>query len=879
MRGKDVRKRFLKYFEKHGHKILSSSSLVPVKDPSLLFINAGMVQFKGVFLGYENIGTQRATTSQKCLRVSGKHNDLENVGYTARHHTFFEMLGNFSFGDYFKEEAIFYGWDFLVDDLGLDPSRLYVTVFRDDDEAFEIWKNKIGIAEERIYRFDEEDNFWAMGDTGPCGPCSEIIYDQGIEAGCGSPTCTVGCECDRFLEVWNLVFMQFNRDEKGNLHPLPKPSIDTGMGLERVAAAVQGVKNNYETDFFTGLIKKIEKLAGIPFGSDDSSDAAMRVIADHARATAFLIADGVLPSNEGRGYVLRRIMRRAIRHGKKLGFTRPFLHSVASVVIDEMKGQYPELSSNREFIRKVVVNEEERFLATLDGGLRIFEEEARKNIDEGGMIFPGKIAFKLYDTYGFPVDLTQDMCRERGLTVDTEEFDLEMDQQRERARKAWKGGEYLADVSTYMDLVERGFKTEFTGYGFMSDTGEVVALVGDNKRLEHASSGDRIDVVTDRTPFYAESGGQVGDRGRIWSEEGTVEVQDTFYVGEDMIAHRGVVTAGKISSGDRVNLALEEELRLRTQANHTATHIMQAALIHVLGDHVRQAGSYVGPDKLRFDYTHFEVITPAQWKKIEEFVNKVVFQGLNVSWEIVPYDTAVTEGAMAFFGEKYGDVVRMVKVDGVSAELCGGTHVNNTKEVGIFVIIEERALASGVRRIEALTGEEAIGYLSGFRVALEGVAQLLNVAPHEVEDRVGKLLLEVKRLEKEKEEIRRKAIKGDLAGSELKMEKHSGISFLFRTFEDLDVKTLRETMDELKGKVKSGVIVVGSKKEEKTTVLVGVTKDLVNRIDARELVGDISSAVGGKGGGRADLAQTGSSDPGLLDIAIKKTREFLTVLQ
>lgn len=875
MTGKEVRERFLKYFEKHEHKILSSSSLVPAKDPSLLFTNAGMVQFKGAFLGIENVGTKRATTSQKCLRVSGKHNDLENVGYTARHHTFFEMLGNFSFGDYFKKEAIFFGWDFLVHDLGLDPSRLYVSVFEDDAEAYVLWNKDMGVPEERIFRFGEEDNFWAMGDTGPCGPCSEIIYDQGAIAGCGKPTCTVGCDCDRYLEIWNLVFMQFDRDEKGALNPLPKPSIDTGMGLERITAAMQGVKSNYDTDFFTGLIEKIEKIAGIGYGRDETVDSAMRVIADHGRATAFLIADGVLPSNEGRGYVLRRIMRRALRHGKKLGFEKPFLHAVAAQVVEEMGGQYPELPSNREFIRKVVVNEEERFLATLDSGLKIFEEAARKSLESGKKLFHGKVAFKLYDTFGFPLDLTQDICRERGLEVDTAEFDTEMEKQKERARQAWKGGDYVSEISTYTDLLEQGFKTEFTGYDFTSDTGAVVSIVRQREKVERAESGDEIDLVTNRTPFYAESGGQAGDRGKVWSKEGAVEIEETFIVAENIIVHRGKVVSGSVAVGDRVNLAIEEELRQRTQANHTATHILQAALRDILGDHVRQAGSYVGPDKLRFDYTHFDQVTLEQKREIEEFVNRVIHQRRDVTWELLSYDLALANGAMALFGEKYGDIVRMVKIDGVSAELCGGTHATNTGDLGVFVLTEERALASGVRRMESLTGMEAFAYLNDLRRMLEKTSNLLAVAPEDVDARVEKLLSDMKRLEKEKEEIRKKAMKGDLLGGELKVEEYSGVPFAHRFVEEVEVKILREMMDELKGKLKKGVIVLGTKTEGKCTVLVGVTRDISDRIDARKIVDEISRVTGGSGGGRADLAQTGSTDPRLLETAVDTTKDYL----
>ncbi len=875
MKGKEVRERFLKYFERHGHRILPSSSLVPAKDPTLLFTNAGMVQFKGVFLGMENIGTTRATTAQKCLRVSGKHNDLENVGYTARHHTFFEMLGNFSFGDYFKKEAIFYGWDFLVNEMGLDPERLYVSVFRDDDEAFDIWKREIGVPEERIFRFDEKDNFWAMGDTGPCGPCSEIIYDQGEEAGCGKPTCTVGCDCDRYLEIWNLVFMQYNRDESGEMTPLPKPSIDTGMGLERITAVVQGVLSNYDTDFFTGLIGKIQEISGIEYGKDERLDSAMRVIADHARATAFLIADGVLPSNEGRGYVLRRIMRRALRHGKKLGFSEPFLYRVTEVVIEEMGEQYPELPAGRSFIEKVVLNEEERFLATLDSGLRIFHEEAEKIVSGGNRVIPGAVVFKLYDTYGFPVDLTQDMCREMGLEVDLEGFEREMELQRERARQAWKSGDVASDLKAFSPLLEKGVKCEFTGYTFYSDSGKVIYLVRDGEPVSEVGEGDRVDVVCDRTPFYAEAGGQVGDKGVIEGPDGKVEVETTYRVGDDVIVHKGRVIRGKLKEGDRVTLSVEEGERRKTQANHTATHILQAALRSVLGDHVRQAGSYVGPDKLRFDYTHFDQPTKEELERIEEYVNRVVLSGKVVKWDYVPYDEAISMGAMALFGEKYGEIVRAVQVQDVSVELCGGTHVGNTAEIGPFVILEERALASGVRRIEALTGMEALRYLNAMREHLIGVARLLAVSPEEVQERVGRLLEEVKKLEKEKEEIKRKALKGEMAGGGVEQEKIGDVTLAWKIYDDVDVKTLREIMDEVKAKVGSGIVLLSTRAEGKAAVLVGVTRDLTGSYDARELVKKIAESFGGKGGGRPDLAQTGSSDPAVADEAVVILKKFL----
>ena len=877
MKGSEVRERFLNYFKKHGHKVLPSSSLVPSKDPTLLFTNAGMVQFKGAFLGYEDVGTNRATTSQKCLRVSGKHNDLENVGYTARHHTFFEMLGNFSFGDYFKEEAIFFGWDFLTKDLGIDSSRLYVSVFRDDDEAHEIWKDEMGLPDEKIYRFDEEDNFWSMGDTGPCGPCSEILYDQGEEVGCGKPSCTVGCECDRYLEIWNLVFMQYDRDGGGKLAPLPKPSIDTGMGLERVTAIVQGVTSNYETDFFAGIIEKLVALSGKGYGKDEKLDSAMRVIADHGRASAFLIADGVLPANEGRGYVLRRIMRRALRHGKKLDFSGVFLHKVTDSVIDELGNHYSELRAGREFVEKVVINEEERFLATLDGGLKIFEEEAAK-VTGKNRIFPGDVAFKLYDTYGFPLDLTQDICRERGLTVNIEHFDTEMADQKERARSAWKGGEISQEKPLFPELVGDFGGTLFTGYEERTCTADVIAISSGGESAEEILEGAHGDVVTSKTPFYAEGGGQVGDRGVIKAKEGELEVTSTYKLGDDLYVHRGKVTRGGIHLETKVTMEVDDRSRGMTESNHTATHLLQAALRKILGEHVRQAGSYVGPDKLRFDYTHFDHVDPAVTEEVEKFVNEVIMERREVTWDLVEYEAAISQGAMAFFGEKYDDMVRMVTVSGVSRELCGGTHVRNTGDIGFFVISEERSLSSGVRRIEAYTGLSALDYLHNFRSTLLKVSRQLNVSPDSVEDRVEKLLEDLKKIARERDEIKRRALRGDILSGGLEVRKIGEVSLAIRLLDGVDVRSMREMMDELKGKVKDGVVYLGSREEGKCTILVGVTKNLTEHVDARDAVKAVSIAVGGRGGGRADLSQTGSSNTGALEEGLSALVEYLQAL-
>ncbi|MGE5248351.1 MAG: alanine--tRNA ligase, partial [Verrucomicrobiota bacterium] len=639
--GAQLRSAFLEYFERNGHKVLPSASLVPGNDPTLLFTNAGMVQFKEYFLDLASADWKRAATAQKCLRVSGKHNDLENVGYTARHHTLFEMLGNFSFGDYFKKEAIFFGWDFLTREVGLDGKRMTVSVFREDDEAYDIWHRTMGLPASQIVRFDEKDNFWAMGPTGPCGPCSEIIYDQGEGTGCGKPGCAVGCDCDRFLEIWNLVFMQFNQDESGDRALLPKPSIDTGMGLERLAAVIQGVGNNYDTDLFRPILSDISGLCGRSPAESRATAAAMRVIADHARATAFLIADGVMPSNEGRGYVLRRIMRRALRHGRKLGFEGPFLHRVAGSVVREFSVAYPELQQSASFIDTVSFQEERRFLETLDAGLRMVEEEFSRMAKAGANVFPGDAAFRLYDTFGFPVDLTADLCRERGMALDAAGFDAEMEKQRAQSRVSWKGGELGAQDSVAAELARAGVSVEFVGYEQPSADSSVRALFLEGARVASAGRGEVVDVVTAATPFYGESGGQVGDAGTIAGDGFLLEVTDTRRASAEMIIHRATVVEGAVREGEAARLAVDARKRRVTQGNHTSTHLLQAALRKVLGTHIKQAGSYVGPDKLRFDFTHYEALSPEALAAVEGEVNTAIFAALPVTWENLPYEDAV----------------------------------------------------------------------------------------------------------------------------------------------------------------------------------------------------------------------------------------------
>jgi len=855
--GAQLRSAFLAYFERNGHKILPSASLVPGNDPTLLFTNAGMVQFKEYFLDIASADWKRAATAQRCLRVSGKHNDLENVGYTARHHTLFEMLGNFSFGDYFKKDAIRFGWDFLTREVGLDGGRMTVSVFREDDEAYDIWHGTMGLPASQIVRFDEKDNFWAMGPTGPCGPCSEIIYDQGEGTGCGRPGCAVGCDCDRFLEIWNLVFMQFNQNESGEKVPLPKPSIDTGMGLERLAAVIQGVPSNYDTDLFRPILADISGLSGRSSAESAGVGAAMRVIADHARATAFLIADGVMPSNEGRGYVLRRIMRRALRHGKKLGFDGPFLHRIAGAVVREFAPAYPELRESASFIDTVAFQEERRFLETLDAGLRMVEDEFSRMAKAGERVFPGEAAFRLYDTYGFPVDLTADLCRERGVTLDSDGFGAEMEKQRAQSRVSWKGGEMAAQDTVAAELSRAGVAVTFVGYDRQEADARVKALFREGARVASADRGQDVDLIADTTPFYGESGGQVGDTGTISGDGFLLEVTDARRASADLVIHRARVAEGTIREGQAVRLAVDAPKRRITQGNHTSTHLLQAALRKVLGTHVKQAGSYVGPDKLRFDFTHYEALSPEALAAVEEEVNAAVFEARPVTWEQLPYEDAVAAGAMAFFGEKYADVVRMVTVEGVSRELCGGTHVRNTAEIGMFRILSEGALAAGVRRIEAVTGMPAWRQLRDEAETLHGIARELKVAGPEVPERVRKLFGQLKSLEKSLQEARRRSAR-DLVGEILaKAQERDGVRKVAAEVEAMDPAALRELADSVKAKLGSGLLLLGTQEGDRCHLVAGVTADLTSRYSASEIVKRAAAKVGGGGGGRKDMAQAG----------------------
>jgi alanyl-tRNA synthetase len=849
----ELRQAFLDFFAEHGHEVVASSPLVPGNDPTLLFTNAGMVQFKDVFLGLEKRSYDRAVTSQRCVRAGGKHNDLENVGYTARHHTFFEMLGNFSFGDYFKREAIQYAWDFLTQTLELPPERLWVTVFNDDDEAADIWLNEVKVDPERFTRMGEKDNFWAMGDTGPCGPCSEIFFDHGPHVA-GGPPGSPDEDGDRYVEVWNLVFMQFDRSADGTMKPLPKPSVDTGMGLERMAAVMQGVHSNYEIDLFAKLIEATAKTVGV----ENDGSSSLNVIADHIRACAFLIVDGVLPGNEGRGYVLRRIIRRAIRHGKKLGTDEPFFHKLVGPLAEEMGDAYPELLKSRAHVEKVLKKEELRFAETLDQGMEILEA----TINElSGEQIPGEIVFKLYDTYGFPVDLTADIARERGLAVDEEGFEAAMAEQRDRARAASKFAA-AADGSIKTDA-----DSEFSGYDATESTGEIVALFRDGTQVDVLAAGDEGAVVLSSTPFYAESGGQIGDTG-ILAETGKLFlVADTQKSGS-AIVHYGAVEEGELKVGDSIDAIVDADRRQAIRLNHSATHLMHAALRAVLGDHVQQKGSLVAPDRLRFDFSHYEAVTPEQIAEIEEIVNSEIRKNVAADTRLMSYDDAMQSGAMALFGEKYGDEVRVLRFGDFSVELCGGTHVDRTGDIGIFKITSEGGIASGVRRIEAVTGKGALEWIDVRERTLADLAGLLRSQPDQAAAKVEQLLKRNKDLEKELAAAKQALITGQATDHSADVREIDGIKVLATRMDGADAKTLREAVDRFKDKLQSAVVVVGSVDGGKGRLAAGVTKNNIDRIRAGDLIKPVAERVGGKGGGRPDFAQAGGSKPEALDDAL-----------
>ena len=858
-----IRQKFLDYFVANGHEAVSSSPLVPHNDPTLLFTNAGMVQFKDVFLGQDKRSYNRAVTSQRCVRAGGKHNDLENVGYTARHHTFFEMLGNFSFGDYFKREAIAFAWELLTVGYGLPEEKLWVTVFEDDDEAADLWLRDVGIPAERFARIGASDNFWAMGDTGPCGPCSEIFYDHGPEVEGGAPG-SADADGDRYVEIWNLVFMQYNRDASGQDVPLPKPSVDTGMGLERLAAVLQGVHSNYETDLFQALIEASAQVVG----TDDVNHNSLKVIADHIRSTAFLITDGVTPSNEGRGYVLRRIIRRAIRHGHQLGATEPFLHKLVTSLVDQMGDAYPELAADQSRVEETLRLEGERFVDTLEQGIRILDQEISSL---SGSVLAGDVAFRLYDTYGFPVDLTADYCREKGLTVDMAGFEQAMSEQRARARAASQ----FQMAETIEVSVDQS--TTFSGYEELKGKATVLALLADGKEVQSLTSGQPAAVVLDTTPVYAESGGQVGDLARIERKGVMFDVAGAHYLAHRVIAHEGVLTQGHLEVGQSVTVSVDQNARAATAVNHSATHLLHAALQQVLGSHVQQKGSLVEPQRLRFDFSHNNVVTADQLENIEMLVNTRVRANDEVTTEIMPLDDAREQGAAALFGEKYDDDVRVVDMGGFSLELCGGTHVTRTGNIGLFRIVSESGIAAGVRRIEALAGDGALKYVLDQSASLTRVAQLFRTSPGQIEDKASQMQRRLKELERKVEQLQAQLAAGGATDQfEERIQEVNGIKLLVTRHDGVAVKGLRVVLDRLRDKLGSGVVVIGGVHEGKVTLLAGVTRDLVNTYHAGRLISVLAPMVGGKGGGKADMAQGGGSDASALDAALAAVPDKLS---
>jgi len=866
---KEVREAFLSFFEAKAHRRLPSASLVPEGDATLLFVNAGMVPFKRLFLGEETRDYVRATTSQKSMRVSGKHNDLEEVGRSPRHHTFFEMLGNFSFGDYFKVEAIQYAWELVTEVYGLRKEQLVASVFREDDEAAEIWEKEIGLPPDKVFRLDEDENFWAMGDTGPCGPCSEIHVDRGPTGRCQRTVCDPSCECGRWLEIWNLVFMQFSRDDTGEMTPLPKPSVDTGAGLERVVSILQGVSSNYETDLFSGILARAQDLSGVALGEDPEKDVSLRVVADHARAVAFLIGDGLLPGNEGRGYVLRRILRRAARHGVLLGVDRPFLHSVADAVIDEMGGAFPELAERRAYVTDRVRREEERFLETLSKGLALLEDEIRLVKQRKGQVLPGTVVFKLFDTYGFPVDLTQDILKSHGLGTDDEGFEAAMAEQRARSREAWKGTGDAA-VEEAHGRVAAEVETCFCGYDRLEASSEIRALLVGGQSVESAEEGSEVEVVVAETPFYAESGGQMGDCGSISTPGGRVEITDAQKPVGDLIVHLGKVTLGAVRVGETAELSVDEEARSATVRNHSGTHLLHAALRQVIGPQAMQKGSLVAPNRLRFDFTHDTPLSEEEIERIEALANGWIQSNAAAEIRELSYQEAIDAGAVAIFEEKYGERVRVVSFGDVSTELCGGTHARASGDIGLLKVLSETGIAAGVRRIEALTGLGALQYLREQERTLRQIGEMLKVPAEEAVRRVERLLEERKAADRESAALRR-GQRGAAATDLVSQARDvNGTKVLATRAEGVSGKDLRTMVDDLRDKLRSGVVLLASEADGKVSLALGVTPDLKDRLKAGDLVREVAAVVGGKGGGRADFAQAGGNDPGKIDEAFEK---------
>ncbi len=865
MKSAEIREKFLSFFKARGHTVVRSSPLVPANDPTLMLTNAGMVQFKDVFLGLDKRPYTRATSVQRCVRAGGKHNDLENVGYTARHHTFFEMLGNFSFGDYFKRDAIHFAWDLLTTVYKLPPEKLWATVYQEDDEAYGIWADEIGLPKERIVRIGDNkgaryasDNFWQMADTGPCGPCTEIFYDHGPEIA-GGPPGSPDEDGDRYIEIWNLVFMQFNRDEQGNMTPLPRPCVDTGMGLERLAAVLQHVHSNYDIDLFQNLIKA----AARETDTADLTDNSLKVIADHIRASAFMIVDGLIPGSDGHGYVLRRIIRRALRHGYKLGQTKPFFYKLVDDLVKEMGAAYPELTEAAGYVQRVLRHEEERFGETLDNGMKILEEALAKE----PRVLDGETAFTLYDTYGFPLDLTADICRERNISVDEAGFDTAMEKQKAAARASGKFK--MAAVLEY-----NGEKTRFVGYERLEETGTVVALYRDGIPVDRIEEGQSGVVVLDTTPFYAESGGQVGDVGVLAGQRMRFEVEDTQKIQADVAGHHGKVVNGTVSLGDKVDARVNMELRAQTMRNHSVTHLMHKALRQVLGAHVAQRGSLVDPNKTRFDFSHNAPVTDDEIRQVEEIVNREIVANTPTQAQQMSFDEAIAHGATALFGEKYGDVVRVLDI-GFSCELCGGTHVSRTGDIGFFKIVSEGGVAAGIRRIEAVTGLAAMHWVQEMSRKVDEAAVALKTQPDELVNRIVQLQDQMKGLDRELSTLKARFASSqgdDLAGKAIDV---SGIKVLASMVEGADVPGLRNAMDKLKDKLKTAAIVLATVKDGKVSLIAGITSDMTSKIKAGELVNFVASQVGGKGGGRPDMAQAGGSDPSGLPEALKSVKKWV----
>ena len=857
MKSSELRQKFLEFFESRGHKVLPSASLVP-DDPTLLLTAAGMVPFKPIFMGEKKADFTRATTVQKCLRTT----DIENVGKTARHLTFFEMLGNFSFGDYFKKEAITWGWEFVTEHLKLPKENLYISVYEDDDEAFEIWRDVIGLTEDRIFRMGADDNFWSAGPTGPCGPSSEILYDLGPDFGCGRDSCTVGCDCDRYLEIWNLVFMEFNRNEIGHLEPLPKKNIDTGAGLERIARILQGARTNFETDVLKPIVDKVADVAGVTYGVDLEKDASIKIIADHIRAVSFLIIDGVLPSNEGRGYVLRRLLRRAVLHARLLGVENAFVNQVIDKVIDTMKDAYPELQDNVSFILRIAGHEEKRFIDTLKQGLNILDQAITQAKSENREMLAGDFVFRLYDTFGFPLELTIEVAGEQGLSVDEETFRNLMEEQRERARASWAGMRELRHQEVYQEVKEEFGESEFLGYEVDEAEATLRAIIKNNAVATEASEGDIVEVVLDKTPLYAEKGGQVGDRGIIETDSGLVEVEDVQEPVEEVYAHIGTVVRGKISIDQKARVTVAAERRQSIRRNHTATHILQWALRVVLGDHVKQAGSLVEPERLRFDFTHFAAVQRDQLRKVEELVNRKIFESHPVRSFVTSIEFAKESGAIALFDQKYGEFVRMVEVGNFSKELCGGTHVGDTGEIGLFKITSEGSIGANTRRIEAVTDGDALGYLYTEEDELFEVADLLKTEPGRVTDKVNSLLQTVKQQSQELESVKKKVIRERVDKLITSARQVNNTRLIVEQVEASNMDNLRLYADLLREKAGTAAVLLASTADGKVMLIAAATQDVVKAgFNAGNLIKKVAPIVGGGGGGRPDLAQAGGKKP------------------